>query len=308
MTHSPDLAPRAAISVPGNVFAVISMVAWASGFPAAEVLLATWDPLAMVLGRFLFAMALLVPIWLLAGGLRRAGQIRWAQGMWIGGIGFGGGAWAILVSQWFTDPVTVAIIAAATPLAATLVAWWYDRQPLSRGFVAGLVATLAGGIIATGVVPSLLQGQGLPGNLGPGALFAVVSAVLFSWGSYRTVVDMPDDGALTRTVVTGLGALVFIALAYAAFLAVGLTALPPLPPAPQDWWLLALYGIVAFGVSQLAWIASADRLGVAVAAFHINIAPFYVMLILVALGGAWSWPQAIGAAVVAAGVILAQRR
>lgn len=27
---------------------------------------------------------------------------------------------------------------------------------------------------------------------------------------------------------------------------------------------------------------------------HINVAPFYVMLILVALGQTWSWPQAIG--------------
>ncbi|WP_291837882.1 hypothetical protein [Limimaricola sp.] len=45
----------------------------------------------------------------------------------------------------------------------------------------------------------------------------------------------------------------------------------------------------------------------AVAAFHINIAPFYVMMILLALGGVWNWPQAIGAAIVALGVVLAQR-
>lgn len=36
--------------------------------------------------------------------------------------------------------------------------------------------------------------------------------------------------------------------------------------------------------------------------------PFYVMLILVALGGDWSWLRAIGAAVVALGVLLAQRQ
>lgn len=43
MTSSTDLAPRAPISVSGNVFAVVSMAAWAAGFPAAEVLLDTWD-------------------------------------------------------------------------------------------------------------------------------------------------------------------------------------------------------------------------------------------------------------------------
>jgi drug/metabolite transporter (DMT)-like permease len=303
MTHSPDLAPRAQASTSGNAFAVISMVAWAVGFPAAEVLLDTWDPLAMVLGRFLMAMLLIIPLWILSGGLAAVATIPWRRGLFVGGIGFGGGAWAILMSQWFTDPVTVAIIAASTPLAATLVAWWYDRRPLTRSFVLGLAATVLGGLVATGVA----TGQALPASLGPGALMAVASALLFSWGSYHTVRDMPDSGALTRTVVTSLGALLVIAPAFVLFLALGLTAVPPLPPSPAEWGLLAVYGIVAFGVSQLAWIAAADRLGIAVAAFHINIAPFYVMLILVALGGYWSWPQAIGASIVAAGVILAQR-
>jgi drug/metabolite transporter (DMT)-like permease len=304
MTHSPDLAPRAPVSLSGNAFATVSMVAWAAGFPAAEALLDTWDPLAMVLGRFLMAMTLIIPLWMLTGGPARSRGLRWSRGLFVGGIGFGGGAWSILISQWYTDPVTVAIIAATTPLAATLVAWWYDRQPLTRGFTLGLIATLIGGLIATGVA----SGQAMPADLGPGAAMAVTSALLFSWASHHIVRDLPDADVLTRTVISSLGALIFIALAYAAFLAVGLTALPPLPLSGTDWGLIALYGILAFGISQFAWIAAADKLGVAVAAFHINIAPFYVMLILVALGGAWSWPQAIGAAIVGAGVILAQRR
>jgi drug/metabolite transporter (DMT)-like permease len=258
----------------------------------------------MVLGRFLMAMLLILPLWALSGGLARARALPWARGLLIGGIGFGGGAWTILIAQWFTDPVTVAIIAASTPLAATLVAWWYDRQPLTPGFTLGLLATLIGGLVATGV----LTGTAMPGRLGPGALMAVASGLLFSWGSHHTVRDLPEADALTRTVVTSLGALIFIAAAFAAFLALGWTALPPLPLTLPDLGLIALYGMLAFGVSQLGWIAAADRLGVAVAAFHINIAPFYVMLILTALGGSWSWPQAIGAAIVGAGVILAQRR
>jgi drug/metabolite transporter (DMT)-like permease len=304
MTQGPDPAPRAAAPLAGNLYAVISMAAWAAGFPAAETLLATWDPLAAVLGRFVMAMLLILPLWALTGGLARARGLRWARGLFVGGLGFGGGAWTILLAQWFTDPVTVAIIAASTPLAATLVAWWYDREPLTPGFVLGLLATLIGGLVATGV----LTGTALPGQIGPGALMAVASALLFSWASHHIVRDLPDADALTRTVISSLGALAFIAAAFAAFLALGLTALPPLPLSGTDLGLIALYGMLAFGISQFAWIAAADKLGVAVAAFHINIAPFYVMLILLALGGTWSWPQAIGAAIVATGVILAQRR
>jgi drug/metabolite transporter (DMT)-like permease len=304
MTQGTDTAAPAPIPIAGNVYAVISMVVWAAGFPAAELLLDTWDPLAMVLGRFLFALALLLPLWMLAGGLSGARDLPWWRGLLVGGVGFGGGAWTMLMAQWFTDPVTTAIIAATTPLAATLIAWWYDREPLRGSFILGLAATLLGGLVATGV----LTGSDIPTRLGPGALMAVGSALLFSWGSYHIVRDMPQADALTRTTLSTLGGLVFIAAAFALFLPFGLTALPPLPPTPADLGLMAIYGILGFGISQLAWIAAAGHLGVAVAAFHINIAPFYVMLILLAMGGSWSWPQAIGAAIVAAGVILAQRR
>ncbi len=230
MTQSPEIAPRTTVSASGNAYAVLSMVAWAAGFPAAEMLLDTWDPLSLVLGRFVMAMALILPLWWLTGGPARSHGVLWARGIWVGGIGFGGGAWAILMSQWYTDPVTVAIIAAATPLGATLVAWWYDRRPLTRGFVLGLAATLVGGLIATGVG----SGQAMPSDLGSGALMAITSALLFSWGSHHIVRDLPDSDALTRTVVSSLGATIFIALAYAAFLVFDLSALPPLPLTATD--------------------------------------------------------------------------
>ena len=66
--------------------------------------------------------------------------------------------------------------------------------------------------------------------------------------------------------------------------------------------------VAAMGLSQVLFLASVSKLGIAATSFHINIAPFYVMLIMVALGAAWSWPHAIGAAIVGAGVLLAQRR
>ncbi len=283
----------------GNLLGAASMMAWAAGFPAAEVLLDTWDPLAMVLGRFVMAMALLLPLWIIVEGTGPIRTARWGRGLLIGGIGFGGGAWTILMSQWFTDPVTVAIISAATPLVATLVAWVYVRSPLRPSFALGLVATLVGGIVATG--------GGVPGNLGLGALMALASAILFSWASFMTVREFPDMTVLGRTTLTLTGGLIFVAVVFAAMLALDLTAIPPNLTDPGTLGLLAVYGLLAMALSQILFIAAVERLGVAVASFHINIAPFYVMLILLGLGGSWSWPQAIGAAIVASGVVLAQR-
>ena len=48
---------------------------------------------------------------------------------------------------------------------------------------------------------------------------------------------------------------------------------------------MLLFSIGALGLSQLLWIMSVERLGIGLSAMHINAAPFYVMLILFALGG-----------------------
>jgi drug/metabolite transporter (DMT)-like permease len=67
------------------------------------------------------------------------------------------------------------------------------------------------------------------------------------------------------------------------------------------------YGIASLGLSQLLWIAGVKGLGVGIASMHINAAPFYVMLFMMALGSAWNWWQALGATIVAVAVIVAQR-
>ncbi len=54
------------------------------------------------------------------------------------------------------------------------------------------------------------------------------------------------------------------------------------------------------------WFTSARILGITVAAIHTNLAPFYVMLMALAFGGAISGRQVLGAVLVATGALLAQ--
>jgi drug/metabolite transporter (DMT)-like permease len=284
----------------GNLLAIASMVVWAAGFPAAEVLLDTWDPLALVTGRFAMGLLALLPIWLWLDGLNALRRANWTRGIGIGGIGFGGGAWLILVGQWLTDPVTIAIIAASSPIAATLVQWVYERQRLTTAFLLGLIASVIGGLVATGGT--------VTANLGLGALCAVGSCILFAWGSYATVRDLPGMSVIGRTTITIVGGFLFVGTAFALGGLFGLSKGPTVIFDPATLSLLAVYGLGGLALSQFLWIASVERLGVAIAAFHINVAPFYVMLIMLILGGSWSWPQAIGAAIVGSGVILAQRK
>lgn len=281
----------------GNLLCMASMMVWAAGFPAADMLLQTWDALAVVTGRFLLAVATLLPLWLLIDRPTLPVD-RLLRGLAMGALAFGAGGWLIIIAQSLTDPVTVAIIAASSPIVATIIEWVIDRTPLRRTFMLGLVASVVGGVIATGGMA--------PTNLGLGALAAVGSCTLFAWGSLRSVRDFPDLSPLGRAALPLAGGALFIILTFALARSFGLVAVPPDIFTSRSFGLLAVYGLGAMAISQVLWIASVERLGVAIASFHTNIAPFYVMLILLAQGQAWSWPQAIGAGIVAMGVVLAQ--
>lgn len=306
MTTAPDplggtaALPRAQV-LGGNALGVASMMLWSAGFPAAEILLATWPPLTLITARFVLALGLLIGLWLLVEGPGPLMRARWGTGLRVGSLCFGLGAWLLLIAQDLTDPVTVAIIASTCPLAATIIEVATGQRRLRANFVLGLVFSLVGGIIASGA-------GGLSADLGLGALAAVTSCFLFSWGSFATVRDFPDLSALGRSTVTlaGGGAMTLALLAGAAILGQDMT--PATGTDASQIGLLAIYAVAGMALSQVLFIATVGRLGIAVASFHINIAPFYVMLILLALGSDWSWPQAIGAAIVGAGVILSQRR
>jgi drug/metabolite transporter (DMT)-like permease len=49
-----------------------------------------------------------------------------------------------------------------------------------------------------------------------------------------------------------------------------------------------------------------EDVGIGIASFHLNAAPFYVMIIVFALGSDWNWMQALGAAILTVGTLLAQ--
>ncbi|MFC6688692.1 hypothetical protein [Jhaorihella thermophila] len=122
----------------------------------------------------------------------------------------------------------------------------------------------------------------------------------------KAVQDFPDLSPLGRTTITLAGGMVLMVLVTAVMGTMGSDMLPRGTVGVEQFGLLTIYAVTGMALSQVMWIASVGRLGIAVASFHINIAPFYVMVILLSLGGAWDWRQATGAAIVALGVVLSQ--
>lgn len=284
----------------GNGLAMLAMITWASSFPVADLLLKDWPALFLITLRMTLALAILAPVWVLVEWRRGFAGVQWLRGLLIGSIGFGVSAYMILVAQQMTDPVTVALIATTAPICAALLEIQAGNRRLSRRFGLGLVATVVGGMVAT-------HGSG-SAQFGLGAVLAGVSTCLWTWASMAAVRSLPGMTPLGRTTLTFAGGMVLLWVVAAANLLLGRDILP----AAQITWdqveLLLIYAAVGMAFSQFLWIAAVERLGVGLASFHMNLSPFYVMLIMLGLGAGWQWQQAYGAVLVAAGVLIVQQR
>lgn len=282
-----------------NVICTLSMIIWALGFPAADRLFATFSPFSVAALRMGTAAVFLLMVWVVAEGPQALARARWPRGLLIGGIGFGFGSAAMLNAQQMTNSTTVAVVSSTLPVVGLAFEALFDGRRLSSRLLFGVALSLAGGAAAILGTPDGL-------NIGLGALSAFVSVVTFAWGSRATVRALPMLTPLGRTTLTGCGA----ALATALLAGLpGLTgqALPQMADfTPRLLGLIVFSGVVSFALSQLLWIVSTEKLGISVAAMHINAAPFYVMVLVYLLGGRWSWPQAAAALVVGVGVLVAQ--
>lgn len=179
MAMSPDPVRGPSFAVPGarqsvlsgNGLAVASMLTWAAGFPAAEILLQSWPPVALWAARLMLAVAVMVPIWIWIDGPGAVLRARWGHAVRVGGFGLGLGMFLIILAQKLTDPVTVAIFASCAPLVATLLELAAGTRRLRANFALGVVVSIIGGLIATSAIA--------PAQLGLGALCAVGSTTLF---------------------------------------------------------------------------------------------------------------------------------
>jgi len=287
--------------VSGNLACMTAIMLFAVGFPAADRLLQDWGVVSLIATRNMLGLLLLVCLWLVIEGWKAVASAPWFTGIRIGAIGFGLGATLLLVCQSMTNAVTAALAAASMPVAAVGYEVALDGRRLTRNFLTGVVLVLIGGYLAIGMDIG-------DANLGTGALIGLLAATIFAWGSRSTVKSLPELSAVGQTVVTTAGMAFFCLALYLVLILFNLPGTHAAALDTHSWSLLLIYAWVSLAISQAFWIAGVGKLGVGLASFHLNAAPFYVMLILLALGGSWSWMQAMGALILATGVVIAQRR
>ena len=290
-----SVAPR----LTSNLFCVASMLAWACGFPTVEFLLVPIPALPLAALRLALGTLFLLPVWACLEGPGALMAANWRKGLVIGAIGFGAGAFLLIVAQEMTDAVTVTVITASSPVVGIALECLLDGRRLTVRLVAGLVLSILGALIAVSARLGML-------TLGPGALVAFASVLFFTWGSRATVRGLPEQSAIGRTTVTLLGAALAATTASIVTQAFGGPTVNWAGIGPSQLAALALYSIVALSLSQVFWIMGVGRLGIGLASLHFNAAPFYVMILLFLLGGSWNWLQVVGALIVTIGVMVAQ--
>ena len=283
----------------GNGLALLSTVLWSSAFPATEFLLRSWDPLPLAVARLTGAATFILLLALLAGQARDLARAPLRDVFFLGGCGVAASVLLVVIGQTRTDAVTVGIISTTMPLISALMAWALDGLRPTRPVVAGIGLAIAGGIVATTGGPG--SGSGPRG----GEILVLGSMVAWIWYSRAALTRLAGHGDLALSGLTFGAAAIVVAGVLAVAVPLGL-AEPrvnlDLPNLAAALWM----SMIAIGLSVPLWFTSARILGITVAAIHTNLAPFYVMLIALGMGGTVSGRQVLGAVLVAAGALLAQ--
>jgi drug/metabolite transporter (DMT)-like permease len=259
-------------------------------------LLETWDPLPLAAARLGLASAAMLGMAFLSQQLPAARALPWRDIALLGGLGVATSVLCLLAGQALSDPVTASAIATMQPVAAALIGYASGRERLGRLQIMGILLAVSGAL----VISPASQGAGFRG----GEPLLVANVFLWTWYSHGARERL---GGLGTFAAGGLTMLVA-----SAVLTLGSIAMGPLQPQAADLslaslpWLLWM-GVVGIGLSVPLWLASVRLLGLAVASLHINLAPFYVILIGLAFGGSVGARQILGAGLVATGAIVAQR-
>lgn len=285
--------------VVSNLICLASMVTWAAGLPAADLIIPHVPPVALTACRALLAAAVLLPIWWLVEGSKVVLSANWLRGAWVGFVTLGLASFFVIIALQYNDPVTVAIVSAVMPVIGIVLECLADHRPFTRALAVGLVLSVAGGLIAV----SGAEGEV---SFGIGVLAALASVTFYTWGSRETVKAFPDLTPLGRSTITIAGGAI---VATVAALADG-TLLGQWPDWAAIGWVefggLAAFSIGSMAIAQLLWIVSVGRIGIGAASMHMNAVPFYVMLMVFLAGGPWNWAQTVGAGIVVTGAAIAQ--
>lgn len=267
----------------------------------------TWQidataPEVGVAWRFSLAAAVVLAAWAARGGRLRFGAAQHLRLAAQGAFMFSLSYVAIYHAERHVPSGLVAVGYAASPLVNGLGAHWLFGAPLTRRFVAGGVAGVAG--VALIFAPQF-RAADATGAVALGAGLTVLAVLMSSAGSL--IASRNRERQIPFWPALGYG------MAWGALLSWALVAVAghdPLPPATWRWW--AALGYLALAGSVLtfaAYLSLLDRLGPGRSSAIGVMTPLLALAVSVAFEGYRpDLAAALGAALAVAGNVMMLRR
>lgn len=292
------VAPSLPAGPPGRARALaaagVAVILWGVSFPVSRVAVRELAPLALALGRFVLAAALLWPL-----ARRRGVRLDRADVPAVGLLGLLGVTLYFAFENWglrFTTASHASLIVATVPLGTGAVEAFRRRRVPGPGFLLGTAAAVAGVAV---IVHPAAGGGSVRGD-------ALVLGAMASWVAYtflarRLMARYPALLVTAAVMVAGAASLLPLALVEAAFL-------PPRLPSAAGWAALAYLGLLCSAAAYLLWNLALPVLEVGVSSNLLNVVPLVsVATGVLALGEPFTATIAGGGALVLCGVFAVER-
>src|ERR1035437_4659937 len=272
------------------------------------------DWIAMLVWRFAFA-TVVSWVWLLAQPSARA-ALRGLDRRTVLQLLFNGAFFIVNASVYYAaieriDISLGALLMSAYPALGAVVSLRLGYRFEGRLAWGSLAIVVLGSVLTIGgVTPGTNQGGIILALMSPIAYAAYIILTAWTAGERRgQTADMRSSGKGAEVPPAVAGA-VMMTGTWAATLVVGVLAREPLLPTQipaAAWPGLAGIGVFAAAIAIQAFYASAARIGAAQASLMATVEPIVVIFLgITFLGEAFAPVQALGAAIVLAGVLLAQ--
>lgn len=219
---------------------------WGATYLFNEIALDDLEPAAVIEGRFLFALALLLPVVALTGARSTTLAAIRAAPLRLAAVAVLNGAAPFFLITWgqtSIDSGLAGVLLASSPLFTALAAWGYDRAERVSGLrLLGVLVGFVGVAVLLGVQPA--GGR----DAVTGALAVVAAAALYAIaGLYvgRSLRGVPGLAIATGTVVWGAAVMLPLAILDA----------PGALPGADSVASVAALGLGATGVGYLLYFA-----------------------------------------------------
>jgi drug/metabolite transporter (DMT)-like permease len=280
----------------------ITPALWSSNYVIARAADQVISPHMLALGRWSFALALMLPwVWRDVSGKFALWRHEWRQMLLLGALGMWiCGAFVYIAAQT-TSATNIGLIYAAAPVGIAVASRWLLHETTSAAQRVALALALFGVlfVIAKGDPFNLLQVRFARGDLW-------IASAAVSWVGYSVLLQRWPSvlGAAQRLACITAGG-VLVLLPFTALEAL-LSATPAL--SSQGLLLIGLAGLLPGFLSYQAYALMVDELGATRASVVMYLAPIYAALLAWwFLGEAPQWFHAAGAALILPSIHLATR-